>query len=62
MGEIVNLRRERKRAERQLAQQKAAANRQLHGRSKAQRKIELAGNAKNSRDLDAHRIETGDEQ
>ena len=62
MGEIVNLRRERKRAERQSAERKAAANRQLHARSKARRKSDLSRNAKNSRDLDAHRIETGDKE
>ena len=62
MGDIVNLRRVRKRAQRQAAEQNAAANRQLHGRSNAQRKIALSRNAKNSRDLDAHRIETGDEE
>jgi Domain of unknown function (DUF4169) len=62
MGDIVNLRRVRKRAQRQAAEQKAAANRQLHGRSNTQRKIALSRNAKNSRDLDAHRIETGDEK
>ena len=50
MGDIVNLRRARKRAERQLAEQKASANRLLHGRSKVER------------ELDRHRIETGDER
>jgi hypothetical protein len=34
MGDIVNLRRARKQAARQAAEQKAAANRALHGRSK----------------------------
>jgi Domain of unknown function (DUF4169) len=62
MGDIVNLRRARKKAERQLAEQKASANRLLHGRSKAERELEAKRDAKASRDLDRHRIETGDER
>ena len=34
MGDVVNLRRARKKAQRELAERKAAANRLLHGRSK----------------------------
>src|SRR5215472_4646788 len=37
MGEIVNFRRARKKAERQLAERTASANRLRHGRSKAER-------------------------
>jgi Domain of unknown function (DUF4169) len=62
MGDIVNLRRARKRAERQASEQLAAANRVLHGRSKAERNRESARDAKDRRDLDGHRIETGDER
>jgi hypothetical protein len=62
MGDIVNLRRVRKKAERQFAEQKASANRLLHGRSKAERKLEAKRDAKAGRDLDRHRIETGDER
>src|SRR5262249_15311365 len=47
MGQIVNFRRARKQAERQLAERAASANRR---------------DAKARRDLDRHRIETGDEQ
>jgi hypothetical protein len=61
MGDIVNLRRARKRAERQLAEREAAANRLLHGRSKAERELASNRDAKARRDLDRHRIETGDE-
>jgi Domain of unknown function (DUF4169) len=61
MGEIVNLRRARKRAERQLAEREAAANRLLHGRSKAERDLASNRDAKARRDLDRHRIERGDE-
>jgi hypothetical protein len=61
MGEIVNLRRARKKSERQLAEREAAANRALHGRSKAQRDLEAQREAKARRELESHRIETGDE-
>jgi hypothetical protein len=62
MGDIVNLRRARKQAERQLAERKASANRLLHGRSKAERELEARRDAKARRDLDRHRTETGDER
>jgi hypothetical protein len=62
MGDLVNLRRARKQAERQLAEQKASANRLLHGRSKAERELATKRDAKVRRDLDRHRIETGDER
>jgi hypothetical protein len=62
MGDIVNLRRARKRAERQVAEREAAANRLLHGRSKAERDLASKRDAKARRDLDRHRIETGDER
>jgi hypothetical protein len=61
MGDIVNLRSARKRAKRQLAERKAAAHRLLHGRSKAERELAAKRDAKARRDLDRHRIETGDE-
>jgi hypothetical protein len=62
MGEIVNLRRARKRVERQSAERDAAAKRLLHGRSKAERQLSLKRDAKARSDLDRHRIETGDER
>jgi uncharacterized protein DUF4169 len=62
MGDIVNLRRARKRAERELGERKAAANRLLHGRSKGERELESKREAKANRDLDHHRVETGDER
>jgi len=61
MGDIINLRRARKRAERQLAEQKASANRLLHGRSKVERELDAKHDAKARRHLEHHRIETGDE-
>jgi Domain of unknown function (DUF4169) len=62
MGDVVNLRRARKNIERQHAEHKAAANRLLHGRSKAERTLEAERNAKAGRDLDRHRVETGDDR
>ena len=61
MGDIVNLRNARKRAERQCAERTASAHRLLHGRSKAERELEAKRKVKAHRDLDRHRIETGDE-
>ena len=62
MGDIVNLRRARKKAERLRAERTASANRLLHGRSKAERELEAQRDLKARRDLDRHRIETGDER
>src|SRR5262249_8703709 len=60
-GDRVNLRRAPKQAERQLAEQTASPNRLRHGRSKAERELETKRDVKARRDLDRHRIETGDE-
>ena len=60
MGDIVNLRRMRKRVKRQLHEREAAAKRLLQGRSKAERELATKRDAKARRDLDHHRIETGD--
>jgi hypothetical protein len=62
MGDLVNLRKARKAAEREREQQRAAANRLKHGRSKAERNLAAARDAKARRDLDLHRLETGDER
>jgi hypothetical protein len=62
MGDVINLRKARKRAKRKLGEQRADANRLLHGRSKAERILEAARQAKDRRRLDQHRIETGDER
>jgi Domain of unknown function (DUF4169) len=62
MGEIVGFRRARKKAERQLAEKTASANRLRYGRSKAERELEAQRDVKARRDLDGHRIETGDER
>jgi Domain of unknown function (DUF4169) len=62
MGQVVNLRTHRRRAVRQQASDEAAANRVKHGRSKAQRTLDVARSAKASRDLDGHRTDTGDQE
>ena len=51
-----------RRAQRELAEREAAAKRLLYGRSKAQRDLDSERDAKASRDLERHRIETGDER
>ena len=60
MGEIVNLRKVRKRAAKQRDDQGAAANRATHGRTKAQRVLEAARSEKQGRDLEAQRIDAGE--
>jgi hypothetical protein len=62
MVEIVNLRRERKRAARQRAERDASANRLLHGRSKAERELEAAREAKSRHGLELHRVESREER
>ena len=62
MGDVVNLRKARKKAQREFAEGEAAAKRLLHGHSKAQRVLDSERDAKASRDLERHRIETGDER
>ena len=62
MGDVINLRTARKKMKRQRAEREASANRLLHGRGKADRDLAVKRDAKASRDLDRHRIETGDER
>ena len=62
MGDIIKLRTARKQAKRELGQTKAVANRLFHGRTAAQRSLDQARATKARRDLDQHRIETGDER
>ena len=59
MAELVNLRTARKRAQRHTDEMSAHANRLAHGRSKTAKQLEAARDAKASRDLESHRIETG---
>jgi len=60
MGEIVNFRIVRKKAKRAEEAKRADLNRIAHGRSKAERNLEATRSEKTQKDLDAHRIETGD--
>jgi hypothetical protein len=62
MGDIVNLRKARRKAVRQAAERNAAANRLLHGRSKAERELGSLRDAKARNELDRHRIVTEDER
>jgi hypothetical protein len=62
MGNVVNLRTARKQAKRLKAEQKAAANRLAHGRTKADRTATQLRNDKAQLSLDLHRVETGDRQ
>jgi hypothetical protein len=56
MGEIVNLRRLRKRQAREAAAAEAAANRILHGAPKQARNSAKAQSAREKRDLDSHKL------
>lgn len=60
MGEIVNLRKVRKQVRKREDAERAAANRIVHGRSKAERTLEEARADNLNRLLDGHRIESGD--
>jgi hypothetical protein len=61
MGQIVNLRIARKRSARRKDDERAAANRAQHGRSKAERLLVDAQRDKADRELDQHRIQDGEE-
>ena len=60
MGHIVNLRTARKQAKRRQAEQEAARNRLAHGRPKRDRMLQRSEDDKAQKDLEQHRIETGD--
>ena len=60
MGEIVNLRKVRKRAGKQQDAERAAANRLLYGRPKSERDLQAVRTEKLNRHLDAHMIDSGD--
>jgi hypothetical protein len=55
MAEVINLRLARKARARNKAAQQAAENRVLHGESAAARQRRRADEARQVRDLDAHR-------
>jgi hypothetical protein len=60
MGELVSLRKARKRAQRDAEAKSAAANRLLHGRPKTQRSLDAARAEQRHRHLEAHKIDTGE--
>ena len=60
MAEIINLRKARKEAKRADDARRAAENRLAHGRSKAERASERKKAERYLRDLEAHRIDTGE--
>ncbi len=62
MGNVINLRKVGKAAARGAHERQAAVNRLQHGRTKSERRLAEARDAKAQRDLDRHRIETGDER
>jgi hypothetical protein len=60
MGEIVNLKRFRKRSEREQAAKEAEANRARFGRSKSKRDADAMRAKRANELLDQHRIDGGD--
>jgi hypothetical protein len=62
MGELVNINKARKQVATRRAAARAAENRLIHGRTKAEKAREEAHASKVRRDLDAHRVEPGDDQ
>jgi hypothetical protein len=60
MGEIINLRKARKRNEKSKDAERAASNRVVHGRTKAERALEAARSEQTRRYLDAHKIDPGE--
>ena len=61
MGDVIKLRAARKQAKRLRDEKRAAANRLLHGRRKAERNLDIARDTKARLELDQHRVDTGDE-
>ena len=59
-GEVVNLRRARKARDRAEREVTAAANRVIHGRTKAERQSKTMESARNARLLDGHRLASRD--
>ena len=60
MGDVINLRTQRKRAAKQREDERAAANRIKHGRTKAERALEAKRTDKLKQHLDGHEIDSGD--
>ena len=60
MGDVVNLKRFKKRGEREQAAKQAEANRALFGRTKSERTRDELVAERSARQLDQHRIDGGD--
>ena len=60
MGDVLNLRLARKKRDRQREADHAAVRRLIHGRSKAERKLEGAQRDKFASNLDGHRVGSGE--
>jgi len=60
MGDVVNLKRFKKRGEREQAAKQADANRALFGRTKSERTRDEVVAERNARLLEQHRIDGGD--
>ena len=60
MGDLVNLKRFRKRAVREQSEQEAAANRARFGRTKSERELDEVRDRRAHELLDHHRIDGGD--
>jgi len=60
MGELVNLKRFKKRSEREQSAKQAEANRARFGRSKSERALDEQRNERATDLLDQHRIDDGD--
>jgi hypothetical protein len=61
MGDVIKLREARKQGKRLRDEKRAVENRLRHGRTKAERNLGVARDAKARSDLDQHRVDTGDE-
>jgi len=62
MGDVVNLRLQRKRRQRQQNADEAALQRALHGISKGERSLKEARERQANLKLDQHRLDTGDRE
>jgi hypothetical protein len=62
MGEVVNLRLERKRKRRIASAEKATEQRVLHGMSESERSLKEAREKRAELNLDQHRLDTGDRE
>ena len=61
MGDVINLKRFKKRSDREQAAKQADANRARFGRTRSERKLDELRSSRADVLLDQHRIEGGDE-